>query len=307
MSDRQGGSSPRTRGTVGVGFNPEDRQRLIPAHAGNGAGATSEARPHPAHPRARGERATGVVAGNVAGGSSPRTRGTGALRGFLGRLGRLIPAHAGNGCRDVSCCPNDAAHPRARGEREWIRSVRSCAIGSSPRTRGTEHRRHEVPGGRRLIPAHAGNGPRRDPRPRNCAAHPRARGERLPVLLLGQTGRGSSPRTRGTEGAREPEAPCKRLIPAHAGNGPPRSGTPRCPTAHPRARGERCPSRVTRSEIVGSSPRTRGTGVRDEVPHSALRLIPAHAGNGRTACARRPGRAAHPRARGERFRSSSHS
>ena len=114
------------------------------------------------------------------------------------------------------------------------------------------------------------------------SVHPRARGERHVVSRLLGHRRGSSPRTRGTEGGGNDPTDYHRFIPAHAGN-----GVLLC---------------VLWCGVFGSSPRTRGTG--NHVPQRwrAPRFIPAHAGNGDLHRLCIVFLTVHPRARGERFR-----
>ena len=69
--------------------------------------------------------------------------------------------------------------------------------GSSPLTRGKQHRGHRRLGLHRLIPAHAG---KTDPLTASLsrpAAHPRSRGENFARVPVGKTCAGSSPLTRG--------------------------------------------------------------------------------------------------------------
>ncbi|EGK71180.1 hypothetical protein METUNv1_02567 [Methyloversatilis universalis FAM5] len=70
------GSSPRMRGTVDGPAAGEDRQRFIPAHAGNGQGGTDADRSGTVHPRACGERLYLLHLPGHGRGSSPRMRGT---------------------------------------------------------------------------------------------------------------------------------------------------------------------------------------------------------------------------------------
>ena len=132
-----------------------------------------------------------------------------------------------------------------------------------------------------------------------ASAHPRSRGENQDSSHVTMSRWGSSPLTRGKH--RDPRLVRVggRLIPAHAGktvcdrprehNGP----------AHPRSRGENCPSSRARSTLRGSSPLTRG---KHDGPHRSIRrirLIPAHAGKTSSYACPHPTPRAHPRSRGE--------
>ena len=175
----------------------------------------------------------------------------------------------------------------------------AASAGSSPRTRGTGLFKYLPISIERFIPAHAGNSRHSVLRVRGPPVHPRARGEQRDELLHQKHTGGSSPRTRGTEGARPDRCSSHRFIPAHAGNRPvsPAGGNGR--GVHPRARGEQC-CRVSLSIAVsGSSPRTRGTGLMAGHELAVTRFIPAHAGNRPTARRTLAATAVHPRARGE--------
>ena len=110
---------------------------------------------------------------------------------------------------------------------------------------------------------------------------------------------GSSPHARGTPVFLNFWLPCKRLIPACAGNTRNRIARWCSAGAHPRMRGEHSPTGTLPSFQSGSSPHARGTHPGNLVRHGTEGLIPACAGNTEwfsplPACAR-----AHPRMRGE--------
>ena len=110
---------------------------------------------------------------------------------------------------------------------------------------------------------------------------------------------GSSPRMRGTPCAFPAVTRCHRFIPAHAGN----TARPRLQgfvgAVHPRACGEHSRLTDTERSTHGSSPRMRGTLLRDDGTLWLNRFIPAHAGN--TPCSRPSPfpSSVHPRACGE--------
>ena len=139
------GSSPRLRGTPPFNALLPNASRLIPAPAGNPTTWRSARNTTTAHPRACGEpyRLTWATCYGI--GSSPRLRGTPALRRATADAVRLIPAPAGNPRHHDPIRRLHAAHPRACGEPSaCVRSTRS-AVGSSPRLRGTQvQARHGV-------------------------------------------------------------------------------------------------------------------------------------------------------------------
>ena len=150
-----------------------------------------------AHPRSRGENPSSPMTPGAMSGSSPLTRGKLSTSTLPAAGGRLIPAHAGK---------TDA--------RIWRMLHRN---GSSPLTRGKLGCEDRLPGTSRLIPAHAGKTrPIRWPVSGRWA-HPRSRGENLPVLSALETMIGSSPLTRGKPFSVDCIDSHARLIPAHAG------------------------------------------------------------------------------------------
>ena len=89
------------------------------------------------------------------------------------------------------------------------------------------------------------------------------------------------------------------IIPAHAGNTPMFLKTARDMRDHPRACGEHDTPLHTPLNVIGSSPRMRGTPAQHRALLDESRIIPAHAGNtSRGSCAWYP-RRDHPRACGE--------
>ena len=152
-----GGSSPRTRGTVLRVQRSALLRRFIPAHAGNSPRGRRSMTTFTVHPRARGEQlrfgraSVGVV------GSSPRTRGTALATALESGDGRFIPAHAGNRYRRAFAASASTVHPRARGEQLCAQASSCASAGSSPRTRGTAVQAHHHHQCARFIPAHAGN------------------------------------------------------------------------------------------------------------------------------------------------------
>ena len=91
-----------------------------------------------------------------------------------------------------------------------------------------------------------------------------------------------------------------RFIPAFAGNAC-RPSAGRCwRTVHPRVCGERAGDVAATLQRLGSSPRLRGTPLRQWTDRWRLRFIPAFAGNASLAQARCREKTVHPRVCGER-------
>ena len=212
-------------------------------------------------------------------GSSPRMRGTHTGVAQAGQQSGIIPAYAGNtGCmRPVFSIHKD--HPRVCGE-HMLRERRIVwQAGSSPRMRGTRHRRIGHGPVEGIIPAYAGNTfykkcgcVRHWDHPRVCGEHNRIVGI-IAVIL------GSSPRMRGTLQCRSQRHQSPGIIPAYAGNTAwPTWGTPST-RDHPRVCGEHYPSAIVPPSARGSSPRMRGTPLWSHCVPRARGIIPAYAGN----------------------------
>ena len=171
-------------------------------------------------------------------GSSPLTRGK-RLSCADDRLDLgLIPAHAGKTCHGHAVIGEWRAHPRSRGENSAGACPHRGILGSSPLTRGKHLVVNQAVPRRGLIPAHAGKTAFGDTDPKIDGAHPRSRGENFPVWVWADSGRGSSPLTRGKHEAWAFDAEAGRLIPAHAGKTVRYPDSRRYPPAHPRSRGE---------------------------------------------------------------------
>ena len=148
------------RGTLRKGRHQRLQFGIIPAYAGNTKrhGKTT-LRPWD-HPRVCGEHPRRMGVRHVRGGSSPRMRGTLALRPAARGVGGIIPAYAGNTIHRRICKHHGRDHPRVCGEHLPDRPVMTKRAGSSPRMRGTLAflSLGEYPTG--IIPAYAGNTPR---------------------------------------------------------------------------------------------------------------------------------------------------
>ena len=131
------GSSPLARGTrLKTEYQPA-LARLIPARAGNTSALQRCVLRRSAHPRSRGEHASGKLSQITSGGSSPLARGTHFSKIPSGWSWRLIPARAGNTPHHAAGAGFGAAHPRSRGEHGTIAPKSMLSHGSSPLARGT--------------------------------------------------------------------------------------------------------------------------------------------------------------------------
>ena len=133
-------------------------------------------------------------------------------------------------------------------------------------------------------------------------AHPRSRGEHEGRTMSWCGCFGSSPLARGTSRICRDGQGVGRLIPARAGNIFAGLEVVFSHGAHPRSRGEHCIPCLEPNGITGSSPLARGTCPRTSHHGSALRLIPARAGNISWGTSWASPLTAHPRSRGEHVR-----
>ena len=113
---RQGGSSPRGRGTHPGPRGRGPRRRFIPALAGNTRTRASPWWPRTVHPRVGGEHPRRVVTAATRAGSSPRGRGTQPAGKDGWRSVRFIPAWAGNTPVRARSAAARSVHPRVGGE-----------------------------------------------------------------------------------------------------------------------------------------------------------------------------------------------
>ena len=212
------GSSPRPRGTLYQRGRAAERQRIIPAPAGNTDRGSPCASPRPDHPRARGEHQPWRRSHSPTIGSSPRPRGTPLEAIGLACAERIIPAHARNTWPARSARAFSTDHPCVRWEHANVAKYSDVVTGSSPRLRGNTgmwkpllticaghpRAREEQVAVRAvrnlhwIIPARAGNTARRRLPASGPAGHPRTRGEHLPCSAYCTPSTGSSPRAGNT-------------------------------------------------------------------------------------------------------------
>ncbi len=258
--------------------------------------------PTRAHPRSRGENEALAASDATDKGSSPLTRGKLLDLGHVGHGRRLIPAHAGKTSSYKVPGFRAGAHPRSRGENDFLPFSARFLAGSSPLTRGKRGLEDRLVVDRGLIPAHAGKTVVRCFGDRHRGAHPRSRGENPLSSRSTRQNAGSSPLTRGKHCKPRRRLFISGLIPAHAGKTLTHTAGGGRGWAHPRSRGE---NRVDVAQLLadgGSSPLTRGKPLPARPGQPGVRLIPAHAGKTTGHCGRRGQRRAHPRSRGENAR-----
>ena len=198
-------------------------------------------------------------------------------------VGRIIPAHAGQTTISKKLRSEITDHPRACGANGCVSFLRHFRFGSSPRMRGKRQTRMHMASRPRIIPAHAGQTYVTSDGNNNGPDHPRACGANsLPMTFIIDRN-GSSPRMRGKLGHVHDRAGEARIIPAHAGQTFRRSASCTRWPDHPRACGANACATSSDISRSGSSPRMRGKQHPGQGRRALRRIIPAHAGQTRSA------------------------
>ena len=216
------GSSPRVRGTRPRADGLRDLHGIIPARAGNTRSTGTRTTTSRDHPRVCGEHCSAATVSGLPVGSSPHVRGTRQLDADRGVIAGIIPACAGNTRRGRCSRWRAWDHPHVCGEHRFSRRSNVSHMGSSPRVRGTllmDAESADAPG---IIPACAGNTTSRTRPAERAKDHPRVCGEHQYIDLGFTLPLGSSPRVRGTLSTIKFRPHAVGIIPACAGNTPPR-------------------------------------------------------------------------------------
>ena len=193
-------------------------------------------------------------------------------------LRRIIPARAGQTWRTGPRCRRWPDHPRACGANVLVVGSAFQCHGSSPRVRGKQvaHPCERPP--IRIIPARAGQTASLPKgfillpdHPRACGANPDSGG-------MNTMPNRSSPRVRGKPIVWSGLFLRRRIIPARAGQTQWREPEHNAPADHPRACGANSNKGSATVSASGSSPRVRGKRERVGGDGTAMRIIPARAG-----------------------------
>ena len=192
------GSSPHVRGTrLGRGLVVA-RGGIIPACAGNTRQSTHGTVKRWDHPRMCGEHLAAYAGEIEEVGSSPHVRGTQPSRCPISTRTGIIPACAGNTRRFCFLFLLVRDHPRMCGEHGSRQKKEKSFSGSSPHVRGTRSGCCCGVGCFGIIPACAGNTPRRSWWRCRARDHPRMCGEHSHIEAMENLYKGSSPHVRGT-------------------------------------------------------------------------------------------------------------
>ncbi len=131
------GLSPLARGTPGVERQMTEKERFIPAGAGNTSPLLTPGKSAAVYPRWRGEHPFIFVSSWRDLGLSPLARGTRTKYPSLNPRRRFIPAGAGNTIETFHAIKQAAVYPRWRGEHYGTAPAIYRNAGLSPLARGT--------------------------------------------------------------------------------------------------------------------------------------------------------------------------
>ena len=234
------------------------RQRSIPAHAGQTSPHRNGARAPKVDPRSRGADPWNVKAMVSPSGRSPLTRGRHSYPICQEAAVGSIPAHAGQTPpRTVGYRPI-RVDPRSRGADTNTYPSSTVFQGRSPLTRGRRRDKNRWFDDNGSIPAHAGQTRGLIPPPCASRVDPRSRGADHGQAPVERNGLGRSPLTRGRRLCGQRSNPSERSIPAHAGQTCGRSRRRGRRQVDPRSRGADRPVDRIRHRHPGRSPLTRG-------------------------------------------------
>ena len=293
------GAPPRARGGRLQHHPGPRRPGSTPASAGRTRRRPSSQRSGPEHPRERGEDMARKRMISPDFGAPPRARGGRSALAHLGRCAGSTPASAGRTRPSQAPARCSSEHPRERGEDVGVSCSGTGSAGAPPRARGGPAIGHGRPSPTRSTPASAGRTTHPAPAPTCRAEHPRERGEDESAANLEWLCRGAPPRARGGRSGIRTARSTDGSTPASAGRTARGTRTGSSIREHPRERGE---DRIRgRSDVAreGAPPRARGGRGRGPLRQGWLGSTPASAGRTRTSRLAQPGRAEHPRERGE--------
>ena len=155
------GLSPRVRGNLQVRIGQSVKMGSIPACAGEPFRVVPRSEMAQVYPRVCGGTSMSSAGVDKVCGLSPRVRGNPLNGGVVGRVGRSIPACAGEPVQEMQRLPIRWVYPRVCGGTNRSPSRTLWEYGLSPRVRGNPCRRWRSPTDARSIPACAGEPGRR--------------------------------------------------------------------------------------------------------------------------------------------------
>ena len=255
---RRIGLSPRVRGNLPYSVITRGRLQSIPACAGEPIFDLFRPRSRAVYPRVCGGTLHCMNHAQQANGLSPRVRGNHSLRRYPAQCRGSIPACAGEPWYPKNAAVMSGVYPRVCGGTPQVDSMPILPFGS--------------------IPACAGEPPRLLDSPVFTRVYPRVCGGTRVRPSVDANPQGLSPRVRGNQARRRVSHVGRGSIPACAGEPRSWSYTRRKTRVYPRVCGGTRTGHLVYPEPEGLSPRVRGNRVLILWRHSALRSIPACAG-----------------------------
>ena len=214
------GLSPRVRGSLLQAVAEADLARSIPACAGEPTNSGSPGVRQRVYPRVCGGAARQTIATGNAVGLSPRVRGSPLGIRFVASANRSIPACAGEPTPLSMLFRSYRVYPRVCGGAVMISSAVIVNSGLSPRVRGSPPAAPQPRGGRRSIPACAGEPMGLHNARFRRRVYPRVCGGATDTTYVATQTSGLSPRVRGSRYPGRGETRRLRSIPACAGEPP---------------------------------------------------------------------------------------
>ena len=256
-------SSPRRRGSSVLRLRDGGAGLVLPAQAGVFRGPTSARATRGGPPRAGGGLPYSGLWGAREAESSPRRRGSSAVRDRRVELDRVLPAQAGVFRRRSPRRRGGGRPPRAGGGLPPRRDLGDLTELSSPRRRGSSDAPRDLRDRPAVLPAQAGVFRSAAPAGTSLGRPPRAGGGLPAGLDSSPASRVSSPRRRGSSEAHRRRRAAPEVLPAQAGvfrspgrwrtrsRRPPRAGGGAA-LSSPRRRGSsrRGPSRPHRADVL---------------------------------------------------------
>ena len=187
-------------------------------------------------------------------GKGPRSGRQKAARG-------ITPAHAGKSRSTQRFPALTRDHPRACGEKRAPLTENLQGGGSPPRMRGKVCPFRCISCANRITPAHAGKSQLKKPVTNLIKDHPRACGEKWPLVAWQAVFPGSPPRMREKASNGSQQGSDTGITPAHAGKSSCTYSFTSLKRDHPRACGEKTSPSTTQAPQPGSPPRMRGKGI----------------------------------------------
>ena len=201
---------------------------------------------------------------------------------------RITPACAGKSFADLRGFFDAQDHPRVCGEKTFGGHKLTRDAGSPPRVRGKACDLLFLRVGVGITPACAGKSPNATIGRGASQDHPRVCGEKLKVLRMSSSTRGSPPRVRGKEIHLHALVDQRGITPACAGKRPSTRSYRVRDWDHPRVCGEKASFSFFSTVGSGSPPRVRGKGSLHPQLCCCPRITPACAGKRRhDGCSRR--------------------